>query len=124
MVSQKYFASINNKKDNINNMRGVKLDDKKIKKIIRWKEKGFRTKDITKNLEISTHRVQQIWKEYRETGEIPNIKRRGRKPREITQEEIDIVLKAVKEYKGTSPVHLEHFIERRYNIHIPHISYI
>ncbi|XRO75904.1 helix-turn-helix domain-containing protein [Methanocaldococcus sp. 28A] len=98
-------------------MGGVKLDDKKIKKIIRWKEKGFRTKDIAKKLEISTRRVQQIWKEYRETGEIPNIKRRCRKPREITQEEIDIVLKAVEEYKRTSPGHLEHFIECRYNMH-------
>jgi len=101
-------------------MRGVKLDNKKIKKIIRWKEKGFRTKDIAKKLGISTRRVQQIWKEYRETGEIPKIKRRGRKPKEVSKEEIDIVLKAVEEYKGTSPVHLEHYIRKKHNIHIPH----
>ncbi|XRO76052.1 hypothetical protein ACO3TA_00805 [Methanocaldococcus sp. 28A] len=73
---------------------------------------------MDKKLEISTRRVQQIWKKYRETGEFPKIKRRGRKPREITQE--GTILKAVEEYKEISPVHLEHFIERRYNIHIPH----
>jgi len=101
-------------------MSGTKLDDKKIKKIIRWKEKGYRTKDIAKKLCISERRVQQIWKEYRETGEVPKLKRRGRKPTNISKEEVDIVLKALNEYKGTSPVHLEKYIERRHNIHIPH----
>ncbi len=98
----------------------TKLNDKKIRKIIRWKEKGKKTKHIAKKFEISERRVQQIYKEYKETGEIPKIKRRGRKPIPITKEEVDLVLNAISEYKGTSPVHLEKYIERRHNISIPH----
>ncbi|AEF95946.1 hypothetical protein Metig_0390 [Methanotorris igneus Kol 5] len=110
-------------------MKGAKLNDKKIRKIIRWKEKGFETSRIAKKVGVTPRRVQQIWKEYKETGEIPKIKRRGRKPKKISKEEIDLVLKAVEEYKGTSAVHLEKYIESKHNIHIPHnriytISYI
>ncbi|MFU8652389.1 helix-turn-helix domain-containing protein [Methanotorris formicicus] len=57
----------------------MNLNQKKIRKIIRWKEKGKRTKVMAKKLNISERRVQQIWREYRETGRIPELKRRGRR---------------------------------------------
>ncbi|MFU8653200.1 hypothetical protein [Methanotorris formicicus] len=69
---------------------------------------------------MSERRVQQIWREYRETGRIPELKRRGRKPRNIDKETIELVLNALPKCKLTSPVHLEKYIERRHNIHIPH----
>jgi putative transposase len=50
----------------------MKLNKTKIRWIIRQKRKGVATKDIARDMKVSTRRVQQILKEYRETGKEPS----------------------------------------------------
>jgi len=54
-----------------------------------------KSKLIAEKLGISECRVQQIYKEYKETGEIPKLKRRSRRPKSISKEEVELVLKQI-----------------------------
>ncbi len=51
----------------------MKLTAKKIQYIVRHKKKGESSDAIGKDMEISMRRVNQVWKEYRETGKEPVI---------------------------------------------------
>jgi len=51
----------------------MKLNQAKTRWIIRQKRKGVATNDIARDMLVSTRRVQQILKEYRETGKEPSI---------------------------------------------------
>ena len=98
----------------------MKLTKKKVKYLIRWKERGKSSREIGIELHISKRRVNQVWKECRETGEIPEIgKNLGRPRKEITEEEREMVLEAKKKYK-LGARRLEPIIERDYGVHIPH----
>ena len=63
----------------------------------RWERKS---KLIAEKLGISKCRVQQIYKEYKETGEIPKLKRRGRGPKSISKEEVELVLSQCLNIRG------------------------
>jgi putative transposase len=98
----------------------MKLTKKKVKYLIRWKERGKSSREIGIELHVSKRRVNQVWKEYIETGEIPEIgKNLGRPRKEITEEEGEMVLEAKKKYK-LGARRLEPIIERDYGVHIPH----
>ena len=85
----------------------MKLTKKKVKYIVRWKERGKRSREIAKELKISKRRVNQIWKEYRKTKERDN--RRGE----------ENMKEAKKKYK-LGARRLELVIDRDYRVHIPH----
>lgn len=51
----------------------MKLNKAKIRWIIRQKHKGVATKDIARDMKVSTRRVQQILREYRKTGKEPSL---------------------------------------------------
>ena len=98
----------------------MKLTKKKVRYIVRWKDRGKSSREIARKLKISKRRVNQIWKEYRERGEIPEIGRNVGRPRKmITEEERKIVKEAKARYKLGARM-LEGLIERDYGIHIPH----
>jgi len=61
----------------------VKLDEKAIKWIIREKEKETPTKEIAEIERITRQRVNQIYRQYRETGEIPKLRKPGRPKKEL-----------------------------------------
>ncbi|WP_240912104.1 MULTISPECIES: DDE-type integrase/transposase/recombinase [unclassified Thermococcus] len=99
----------------------MKLDQDKIHLIIVLHEKTeFKTKTISKLVKISKRRIQQIIKQYKETGKPPELKKPGRKPKPIPEETRNLILKAHSESKYQGPVHLERWIEENYGIHIPH----
>lgn len=97
----------------------VKLNDKKIRWIIKWKERGKSTKKLAITQKISPRRVQQIVKQYRDTGEIPKLKKPGREPIPISQEEVNLVLDGYKRYKCNA-LYLEDLIMRDKGKHMPH----
>ena len=98
----------------------MKLNEKKVRYIVRWKKRGKRSREIATELKVSRRRVNQIWKEYRKTGEIPEVGKRVGRPRKmITEEEKRIVKEAKARYKLGARM-LEGIIERDYGIHIPH----
>lgn len=71
----------------------VKLDDNKIKYIIREKKKGTPNIIIAKNMGISTRHVRRLWAKYTNTGQLPTIGRRGRPAtKTISDEEVELVL--------------------------------
>ncbi|MBE8540507.1 IS481 family transposase [Geoglobus acetivorans] len=96
-----------------------KLTNKKIKWIIKQLNKGTPVKEIAAVMRITPRRIYQIKKQYKETGEIPELKQPGRKPKLIPKETEQIILQAYQKYK-LSPVPLEKLIERDHSIHIPH----
>ena len=98
----------------------MKLNKTKIRYIINHKNKGESSKTIAKDIKISTRRVEQIWKEYHETGKEPIIgKNLGRPKKSFTPEEVEIINIAFDRFKFGARM-LEPIIEGFYNIHIPH----
>ena len=77
----------------------VKLDEKTIKWIIREKEKGTPTKEIAEIEGITPRRVNQIYRQYKETGEVPKPKKLGRPKKELSKEEIEAIKEAYEEYR-------------------------
>ncbi len=96
-----------------------KLTNKDIARIVKQWLKGKSITKIAEFFQISRQRVHQIIKKFKETGEIPFLKKPGRKPKEIDEETEKIILEAHKEF-NLGPVHLEKKIEEVYGIHIPH----
>ena len=111
VVSQNYFTSRSS---------GVrKLNKKKVKWIIKQLQKGTKVSEIADAMNITIRRVYQIKQFYEEKGRIPELKRPGRKPKEIDSKIKEIIYTVYDKYK-LSPVILEKIIERNYDIHIPH----
>ncbi|MGC9308633.1 MAG: hypothetical protein ACP5FL_07650 [Thermoplasmatota archaeon] len=53
-----------------------KLDDTKIRWIIREMEKGERTEqEIGQVQDVTRQRVSQLWNQYKQTGKIPTLQR-------------------------------------------------
>lgn len=95
-----------------------KLNDKKIRWIIRHHRKDFTIDQMARIHKVSPRRVKQILTEYRKTKQIPVLRKSGRKPIPITQEEINVVLDAYGKYRCNA-LDLEEIIMRE-GKHIPH----
>lgn len=98
----------------------MKLTATKVRYIIRHKKKGESSDTIGKDMKISTRRVNQVWREYKETGKEPVIgEELGRPKKTITPGESEIIKKAFDRFKFGARM-LEPVIDGIYNIHIPH----
>lgn len=97
----------------------MKLDPVKVAWIIRQKENGAPNLEIAQAMDISKRRVQELWSGYRAKGEIPSLKRPGRKHVEATGRERETIEKAYAKYK-VNALTLERAIETDCGIHIPH----
>ena len=70
----------------------MKLTKAKVRFILRQKRKGVTTKEISRDMKITQRRVQQVLKEYNETGREPVYgKHLGRPRRAYNEEEAQIV---------------------------------
>ena len=96
-----------------------KLNQRKIRWIIREIERGRRITEIAGIQGVMRVRVWQLYREYLDKGEIPELKKAGRKRAEISREEREFVIEQHKLHR-LGPVALEKKIERIYGIHIPH----
>ena len=98
----------------------MKLTKTKLLETLRRKNNGWTTYQARKIAGISIRRVNQVWKEYQETGKIPEIgKNNGRPSKPIEKWEINIVKEAYAKYR-VSAATLERCIERDYGKHIGH----
>ena len=80
--------------------RDMKLTRGKLMDTLRKKNQGWTTYQARKIARISIRRVNQVWKEYNETGKIPEIGRNnGRPPVSIEEWEIQMVKKAYEKYR-------------------------
>jgi putative transposase len=97
----------------------MKLDPVKVAWIVAQKETGALNSEIARAMDVSERRVQRLWSVYRATGEVPALKRPGRKRVETTDQERDLVLRAHAKYR-VNALTLERAIEVDYGTHIPH----
>jgi putative transposase len=65
----------------------MKLNDKKIKYIIREKNKRRSSTDIAMEMKITTGYVNYIYKKYQDTGKY-NITKQGRKSHRVNENDI------------------------------------
>ena len=77
----------------------MKLNKKKVNKIIKQKELNLPSVLVAKNVDIGTRRVNQIYQIYRETDKIPEISRLRRPRKEISKEERELVIDAYNQHR-------------------------
>ena len=71
----------------------VKLDDDKIKYIIREKKKGIPNSTIAESMNVSTRHVRHLWTKYKNTGQVPTMGSRGRPAtKAISDVQVELVL--------------------------------
>ena len=97
----------------------MKLNPVKVEWIIRQKESGALNSEIARAMDVSERRVQSLWSVYRATGEVPSLKRPGRKRVEASDKEKQIIGEAYARYE-VNALTLERAIEADYGTHIPH----
>jgi putative transposase len=84
----------------------MKLNKRKIHWIIREKKKGVTTNQIARDMKISTRRVQQVWKQYLDTGIEPVIGEDiGRPKKPYGLKEAQIVALAYARYRFGARMH-------------------
>ena len=81
------------------------------------------SKYIAKQFGVTKRRIEQIWKEYNDTGEIPKPKKVGRKPYQEIPENMDQrVLDAHERYKIGAAMIAKYFRDK-FNIRLGHAYY-
>jgi len=97
----------------------MKLDPVKVAWIIRQKEIGVLNSEIACAMNVSERRVQRLWSAYGATGNVPELRRPGRKHIEVNDEEKCIIEKAYAKHE-VNALTLERVIEVDYGTHTPH----
>jgi putative transposase len=97
-----------------------KLNQKKVKWIVREMDKGERSVyRIAKTMEITPQWAREIYRIYHETEKYPFPKKSGRKPRLVSTVERDLVLETRKDHPLSGAVALEKIIDSK-GFHIGH----
>lgn len=76
----------------------VKLNKSKIKWVVRQKKKGEKNSKIALAMGITTRRVQQLYKQYLLTKEIPMLKKERRPRTYLTEEQKQIIKTSYEKY--------------------------
>ncbi len=97
----------------------VKLDDDRMRYIIRARERGERASDIAMHLFVSKRRVEQVYAYHRVHGTVPSLAKPGRKSVPISEEESRTILDAYARYR-VGATYLEGRIRGDHGIHINH----
>ncbi len=98
----------------------VKLNPAKVRWIVRQKERGeLNTTQIAKIQLVTPRRVNQLWREYRHTGEMPVLKESGRPREAITASQIAAVLEANSKYRLGACL-LESILKTGFNVKMSH----
>jgi putative transposase len=96
-----------------------KLTDRKILWIIRELEKGTHPDEIARFVRVTKRRINQLKKQFKDEGIIPQLKDAGRKKKPVSSEFERIILEAYHVYQS-GPVILEKIIKIHYGVAIPH----
>jgi len=98
----------------------AKLNDRKIRWIIREKLRGKRTGEIALIQGITPRRVKQLWQAYRREGAIPTLKKPGRPGMAaLSQKEIALILEAYDRFR-VNALTLEGILKHNYGRRMPH----
>ncbi len=98
----------------------MKLNKTKVRYILRQNRKRMPTKEIARDVKVSQRRVQQIIKEYKETGQAPVLGEKvGRPCKPFTENEIEVIRAAHARYRFGARM-LETVIRKQFKICISH----
>jgi putative transposase len=98
----------------------MKLTRAKVRFILRQSGKGVATREIARDMKGSQRRVQQVIKEYNDTGREPVYGERiGRPSKPYDKREAQIVKAVYERYRFGARV-LEHVIRKQYMVCISH----
>lgn len=98
----------------------VKRKERKLEYAFKQKEKGIKNKYCAQICEISIRWFQQLYAEYKMSGTIPELNKNRRPRRILTEEEKEVIEKALKESLLEGAVKLRLHIKKHYGINIPH----
>ena len=96
-----------------------RLTERKIRYIVRHKQRGKSNKELAFEMRVSVSTVKRVWSYWLTHKEYLPIKKRGRKVKELSKEEKKIIKEAKAKYK-LGAKRLERIIEQVYGIHISH----
>jgi len=96
----------------------TKLDERKVRWIIREMEKGTPVSRIAWAQKVDRRWVNELYRRYRATGTLPVPRRAGRKPGPTSAEQVDLVLRYHEAY-GMGACGLELAMERD-GVRVPH----
>ena len=86
--------------------------------VIRIVDYGLDTRYVANQFGITVRRVQQLASEYRRTGILPQLGKRGRKPWSNYPEDLDNqIIRAKKKYKICA-VGIGHYLRKRHSLHV------
>jgi putative transposase len=98
----------------------VKLKEGKLKYAFKQKEKGVKNKYLASLVGVRIRRFQQLYAQFKMTGEISKLKKERRPKTELTDEEKNLINKVVKESKLNGAVKIRLYIEKYYNKKLPY----
>lgn len=96
-----------------------KLNNKKVRYIIKHVEKGEPTAKFSTIYTISQRRIQQLHKQYKLTGKIPTLNKPGRTKKQIPNETIALILNEYQQ-QPCNALLLEKIIFAKHRLRIPH----
>ena len=121
---ERYFCIIqcNNydKQEALAFLRMVRLKERKLEYAFKQKEKGIKNEDAAFLCGIKKRRFQQLYAEFKMTGEIPKLKKYRRPKRILTEEEKSLIDKTLKESLLEGAFKLKLYIKKYYSINLPH----
>lgn len=97
----------------------AKLDEGKMRYIVRAREKGERSLEVARSLSVSRRRVEQVYAYYQRHGRVPALSKPGRRNKPISDYEIKTILSAHGKYR-VGALYLKFRIEHDHGIHINH----
>lgn len=108
---------VSNKEGLVSFLKMVKLKEEKLKWALKQKDK--KNKDLAFLCGIKVRRFQQLKAEHKRTNEIPILKKNRRPKTELTNDQKEIIFKAVEESKLEGALTLRLYIKRYYGKIIP-----
>jgi hypothetical protein len=98
----------------------VRLKERKLGWAFKQKEKGIKNKDLAFHCGVCIRRFQQLYAEYKMTGKIPELSKERRPKTYLTDEQISLIDKALKESLLEGAVKLRLWIKKHYDKDISH----
>ncbi|MFH1592156.1 MAG: hypothetical protein ABIB47_02190 [Candidatus Woesearchaeota archaeon] len=108
------------KKDVVAFLRMVRLKERKLEWIFKEKEKGIKNKDLAFLCGVKIRRFQQLYAKYKMTGKIPKLNKNRRPRTELSDENKELIDKAVEESLICGALKLRLWIKKFYGKNISH----
>ncbi len=98
----------------------VRLKERKLEWAFKQKEKGIKNEDLAFHCGVKVRRFQQLHREYKMTGKIPQLNWKRRPKTYLTDEQKQLIDISIKNSLLKNAVALRLYIKKYYDINMPH----